>query len=113
MAAMSTNLTEFSDKENNRTYVITGHTVTMPRVIIQKRKVPSTSAAQGESKVDVVFGTKDAQNMPLASKVVFSASVRYPANSDPTDVSAALAVFRDLVNSDEFTLMVGSQVYLK
>lgn len=113
MAAMSTNLTEFSDKENNRTYVIAGHTVVSPRVVIQKRKVPATSTAQSESKVDVVFGTTDAADVPLASKIVFGASVRYPANCDPTDVTAALAVFRDLVNSDEFANMVSSQVYLK
>jgi hypothetical protein len=61
----------------------------------------------------VVYGTTDAEGSPLQSKVAFSASVRYPVNGDSTDVTAALAVFRDLVASDEFTAMVNTQAYIK
>jgi hypothetical protein len=49
----------------------------------------------------------------LQSKVGFSASVRYPANGQSSDVTAALAVFRDLVASDEFAATVTSQGYLQ
>lgn len=112
MAAMSTVLTEFSDKENVRTYIFTGHTVQTPRLVIQKRKVPVNGGASAESSLNVVYGTHDANGMPLDSKVAFGASVRYPANGAAADVTAALSVFRDIVNSDQFTAMVTSQKYV-
>lgn len=113
MATMSTVLTEFSDRENVRTYIFTGHTVQTPRLVIQKRKIPINGSASAESTLSVVYGTKDASGLPLDSKVAFGANVRYPANGVAADVAAALAVFRDLVNSDEFASLVNSQKYLK
>lgn len=113
MAHFATTITEFSDKENNRTYMVAGHTVQAPRLVIQKRKVPATSTAVAESHLMVVYGTKDAEDNPLASKVAFDAGVRYPANGQASDVNAALAVFRDFVASDEFAAMVTSQAYVK
>lgn len=113
MAGFTTSISEFSDKENHRTYMVAGHTVQAPRLVIQKRKVPATAAASAESHLMVVFGTKDAEELPLASKIVFDAGVRYPADGAPGDVTAALAVYRDFVASDEFTAMVISQAYVK
>jgi hypothetical protein len=113
MAAFATTITEFSDKENNRTYMVSGHTVQEPRLLIQKRKVPTTSTGAAESHLMVVYGTTDAEGLPLASKVVFDAGVRYPANGQSDDVTAALAVFRDFVASDEFAAMVTSQAYVQ
>jgi hypothetical protein len=113
MAAFATSISEFSDKENHRTYMVSGHTVQAPRLVIQKRKVPTTSSGISESHLMVVYGTEDAEAMPLNSKVVFDAGVRYPANGQSDDITAALAVFRDLVASDEFTAMVTSQAYVQ
>jgi len=113
MASFATTITEFSDKENNRTYMVSGHTVQAPRLVIQKRKVPATASGVAESHLMVVYGTEDADGAPLASKVVFDASVRYPADGQSSDVTAALAVFRDFVASDEFTAMVNSQAYVQ
>ena len=113
MASFATTITEFSDKENNRTYMVSGHTVQAPKLVIQKRKVPSTSIGVSESRLMVVYGTEDAEANPLASKVVLEAGVRYPANGQTSDVTAALAVFRDFVASDEFTTLVNSQAYVQ
>jgi len=113
MAAIATTMTEFSDKENSRTYQVSGHTVQAPKLVIQKRKVPSTTTASSESTVMVVYGTEDADGNPIQSKVVFDVSVRYPANGQSADVAAAMAVFLDIVNSDEFAATVTSQGYLK
>lgn len=113
MAAFSTVISEFSDKENARTYIVAGHTVAAPRLVIQKRKVPTTAAANAETHLMVVYGTVDAESLPLAAKVVFDAGVRYPANGATADVMAGLAVFRDFVASDEFTALVTSQAYVK
>jgi hypothetical protein len=113
MASFATTITEFSDKENNRTYMVSGHTVQAPRLVIQKRKVPTSMSGSAESHLMVVYGTEDAEGNPLASKVVFDAGVRYPADGQSEDVTAALAVFRDFVASDEFTNLVTSQAYVK
>jgi len=113
MANFATDITVFSDKENNRTYMVSGHTVQAPRLVIQKRKVAPTSSGVAESHLMVVYGTTDADTSPLASKVVFDAGVRYPANGQSSDVAAALAVFRDFVASDEFTTLVNSQAYVQ
>jgi hypothetical protein len=113
MASFATVVSEFSDKENARTYAITGHTVAAPKLLIQKRKVPATASAVSESTLNVVYGTTDAEGNVLQSKVNIGASVRYPANGQSADVTAALAVFRDFVASDEFTAMVTSQGYVQ
>lgn len=113
MASFTTSITEFSDKENNRTYMVSGHTVQAPRLLIQKRRVPTTLKGVAETHLMVVYGTEDAEGNPLASKVVFDAGVRYPADGQSDDVTAALAVFRDFVASDEFTAMVTSQAYVQ
>lgn len=113
MASFATVISEFSDSENRRTYAVTGHTVQKPKLVVQKRSVPKTTTSVGESQLMVVYGTLDATGVPIASKVVFQASVRYPANGLSADISAALAVFRDLVASDEFTNLVNSQGYVK
>lgn len=113
MASFATVISEFSDKENARTYMVTGHTVQKPKLLIQKRRVPPTPQAASQSTLTVVYGTLDADGLPLASKVAFAADVRYPANGTAADVTAALAVFRDFVASDEFTSMVNSQAYVQ
>ena len=113
MASFLTTITEFSDKENNRTYMVSGHTVAKPKLVIQKRKVAATTTANSESRLMVVYGTEDSAAEPLSSKVVFDAGVRSPANGLAADVTAALAVFRDFVASDEFTAMVTSQAYVQ
>lgn len=113
MASFTLGMTEFSDENNRRTFMVTGHTVQKPKLVIQKRSVPKTPNSVGESQLMVVYGTDDASGAALASKVNFTASVRYPADGTAADVTAALAAFRDLVASDEFTSMVNTQAYMK
>lgn len=112
MAGMVTALVEFSDRENARTYTLATHTVQNPRVVVQKRSVAKTSEGVSESSILVSYGTVDSSGNPLASKVNMSAVIRYPVNGNAADVTAALAVFRDIVASDEFTSMVNSQNYV-
>lgn len=113
MSTITTALTQFSDGPNARTYSLPGHTVAAPKLAIQKRKVPASTSSVGSSNVQVVYGAFDAAGIPLASKVVFDANVRYPADARSTEITAALAIYRELVASDEFTAMVTGQVYLK
>lgn len=113
MASFTTTITEFSDKENARTYMVSGHTVQAPKWVIQKRVTPSTPEAVAKSQLIVAYGTEDADGNLLPSRVIFEASVRYPANGESADVTAALAIFRDFVASDEFTTLVNTQAYVQ
>lgn len=115
MAGMTTVLTEFSDKENVRTFTISGHSAVRPRLVIQKRSIPASAAGVAESVVQVLRGTVDSDGTPINSKVLFEAKVRYPANigSSETDIASALATFRDIVAGDEFASTVTTQGYLK
>lgn len=113
MAAMTTALTVFSDKENARTYFYTGHSVTKPKIVLQKRRVPSANQEIVEDVVTVLNGTADAAGTLLDSRVSFSVTVRRPKDGVAADVTSALATFRDIVAGDEFGLTVGDQRYLK
>lgn len=113
MAGMSTSLSVFSTSENARTYAAPGHTPSLPHLVTQKRRVPSGNQTVAEDTFTVIYGTSDAADNVLAQKVSFASVVRRPINGDAADVAAALAVFRDIVNSDEFSAMVGGQFNLK
>lgn len=111
MAVMTTALTEFRDLGDSRTYFYTGHTAAEPRLVIQRRKVAASATSVIEDTFQVVSSTEDAAGELLTSKVLFEAKVRRPANGITADVTAALAIFRDIVASDEFTATVNSQAW--
>lgn len=113
MAAMSTALTEFRDNGDSRTYFYTGHTAAEPRLVIQRRKVAAGSTSVIEDTFQVVSSTEDAAGELLSSKVTFEAKVRRPVNGIAADVTAALAIFRDIVASDEFTANVNTQAWFE
>lgn len=113
MAAMTTALTEFADNGNSRTYTYTGHSVSDPKLVLQKRRVPSGNQTVAEVEVSVLSGTEDAAGDQLSQRVMFSAKVRYPIAGIAADVTAALAIFRDVVAGDEFANSVTTQEWLK
>lgn len=112
MAAMTTALTEFADNGNSRTFTYTGHTAGEPRLVIQRRRVPTGSTSVLEDTISVISSTEDAAGDLLTSKVNFSATVRRPVNGIAADVTAALAIFRDVIAGDEFTNTVSTQEWL-
>lgn len=112
MAAMTTALTEFADNGNSRTYTYTGHTASEPRLVIQRRKVATGSTSVIEDTVSVISATEDAAGDLLSSKVLFEAKIRRPVDGIAADVTAALAIFRDVVAGDEFTNTVSTQEWL-
>lgn len=113
MPVMATTLTEYSDEANSRTYTATGHTVAKPKLVLQKRKIGAPGAASSVDTVQVVFGAADAAGAILPGRVAFEVTVRRPVEAASADVSAALAVFKDIVGSDEFTATVNTQNYIK
>lgn len=113
MAALAATLVEYSDESNSRTYTTTGHTVLKPKLVIQKRKVGAVGGGSSSDTISVVYGTEDSLGATLASRVVFELVVRRPVEGIAADQTAALALFRDVVQSDEFATTVTSQNYLK
>lgn len=112
MAAMTTALTEFSDSGNSRVYTYTGHTATEPRLVLQKRKIATSGTSVIEDTFTVVSSTEDAAGDLLASKITFEVKCRRPVNGIAGDVTAALAILRDVVAGDEYGNTVSTQQWL-
>lgn len=113
MVAMTATLTEFSINGNSRTYTTTGHSVEKPKLVLQKRRVPSGSQVVAEDVVTVLYGTEDADGTPLAQKISMEVKVRRPTKAIAADISAALVLFRDIVANDEFSNTIDTQEKLK
>lgn len=110
MSGMTTVLQEFSELGNSVTYIIpASHTAVKPRVVVQRRKVATGASEVAEDMLTVSYATDDADGNILPTKVAFGATVKRPINGDSADTSAALATFRDIVASDEFTALVNMQ----
>jgi len=112
MAAMTTVLTEFSNNGNSRTSTLSGHLATSPRLVIEKRRVPEGNQTIVEYSCKVVYATEDVDGAVLQNKISFEAICRYPVSGLSTDVDAALAIFADVVNGDEFANSVDTQEWL-
>jgi len=112
MAAMATVLTEFADNGNSRTYTQATHTALKPVLVLQKRKVPSGNEVVIEDTVTVLSATEDANGDVLPSRVTFTATIRRPKDGIAADVTAMLAVFRDVIAGDEFANTVNTQEWL-
>lgn len=113
MAAMTTVLTEFSTLGDSRTYTAPSHVVTKPVLVLQKRKVPVGNQVVAEDVITHLQGTVDSAGATLPQKVSFSCTVRRPVDGIAADVTAALALFREIIASDEFTAVVNTQNYVK
>lgn len=109
MAAMTTALTEFTTEGNSRSYTVAAHTALKPSLVLQRRKVASQPLQAAEDQLSVLVATVDADGNPITTRVMFTATVRRPLEAADADITAALATFRDLVASDEFSVMVSTQ----
>lgn len=113
MAGMSTALTHFATEGDSRTWTTSTHTVSKPRLVIQKRKVPVGNQVVAETTVSVIHATVDAASAILPQKVSFSVTFRQPITGAGADVTSALAIFRDIIAGDEFGTLVTTQNFLK
>lgn len=112
MAGMSTALTLFSEYGNSRTSTTAGHTSVKPKVVVEKRVVAEGKKKIAQSSVKVIHATTDAEGLILTEKVAFEAVVNTPVAGLAADVTAALAIFRDIVASDDFGTTVTTQNWL-
>lgn len=113
MANMTTVLTEFSDNGNSRTFAMPAHTVAEPRLVVQKRKPALTPTAMATDEVSVVYGVKDVDGAILLGKVAFLIQFRRPANAQAGDITSALVMLKEIVNSDNFADVIAAQRWLQ
>lgn len=113
MTALVTAVTEFSNTGNTRVYTLPSHSVTASKKLTQTRKVPVGNQTSIEDKLYVQYSTNDADGVEIPQKISFTVQVVRPIGHTAADVTSALAVFRDVVQSDEFTNVVNTQEYLK
>lgn len=112
MAAMSTVLTEFSNNGNSRTSTLAGHTAAMPKLLIEKRRVPDGNQNICEYSFKVVEATEDADGVVLANKVSIEVIYRGPKDGVAATVTAALAVVKDVTAGDEFAASLSTLNWL-
>lgn len=110
MAGMTTVLTEtFSPNGgNSRAYTQAGHTALSPELVLQRSKSANGPTGVIEDTISVLKATEDSDGVQLSSKVMFTATVRRPINGTAADVTAQLAVFRDIIAGDEFANVVNT-----
>lgn len=113
MAAMSTSVTGYGETANSRTYTYTGHTLSDPRMIIQKRKVATGFEGTYENSITVVTGVNDSTGAINSKRAGFEIRQYGPVDGLAADVTAALAIIRDIVASDEFTTVTTTQAWVK
>jgi hypothetical protein len=110
MAGMSTVLTLQARSGHSSTYTVPAvHTALKPKLVLQKRKVPSGNQSMMEDTITVLDSTVDSADVLLDSKIAVTVIVRRPKQGASADVTAALARFRDIVAGDEFGAVVTAQ----
>lgn len=112
MASMTTALVEMANNGNSRTFRTAEHTVAEPRLVLQKVKYAATVQSVAEDSIRVLFGTSDATGAPMSARNSIEVIVRRPVSGQSADMAGALALFREIISSDQFTNVVNSQDWL-
>lgn len=113
MANMTTTLQDFDVAPNSKTYRVSTHTAAKPRLVIQKRSFPAAASGVYRDTVQVVYGTVNADGLPLTNKIGFEVSVRRTGDAHADDLAAAKTMFREIVASDNFDVMIAGQAWLQ
>jgi hypothetical protein len=74
--------------------------------------VPAGNQEIVEDTITVLSSTEDSDGALLQQNVTFSVTVRRPKSGIAADVTAALAIIRDIVAGDEFANTVDTQEWL-
>jgi hypothetical protein len=112
MAAYTTVLKQFSDMGNVRKWSTPGHTIAAPRLLTQKRQEATSPTGVARNSLTFLGGATDANDTLLEARNVIDISVRGPVNGKADEMTALVAVMRDIINSDDFADMVASQAFL-
>jgi len=96
----------YGSQGDQTTFVMPGHTVGTPYLLIFDRKVPQSNGQGGTSnpsyRVRVIRGLKDAEDVPLETRAVVDINIRWPAKAVASDVVAMIAVAGEILSSVDF-----------
>lgn len=106
-------LIEYNDGNNVRTYSLSGHLPNKPRLVIQKRVVPSSLNGVDSMSIKTVYGTEDAEGLILLSKFTAETIIRLPRDGLAADQALLLAAHGDIVASAEYAASVASFNYIQ
>lgn len=91
----------FSDREDQTTFTLTGHTVKKPRLAIFDRKVPVVNG-NGTSvpwyRIRIIEGVEDADGNVIPTRITCDLTIRWPLEAAPADVIADIAKLASLVS---------------
>lgn len=113
MAAMTTVLGTFADNGNSRTLEHSSHKAAKPKLVIQKRRVPSGNPAVAEDTITVVYGTEDDTGKYLSQKIHMEFKVRRPLDGIMNDRVDARDLFREIIASDELNDVIEAQTFIQ
>lgn len=115
MAVMTTVLKRFTTVGTTKTSRHPSGSLQEPKLVIERVRVPEGNKTVGEYSASVLYAALDADGQVLPSKVAFTVTFRSPVNIGPTEtvVADALALFREIVASDNFATSVNSLDYLQ
>lgn len=112
MANMTTSLTQRSDAENQREWAAPTHTLASPFTIRQRRTVAKQVTQRATDSISVLRGGLDTSGLALQTPLTAMVTLTRQANMASTDSAAALALFREIIASDNFTALWNSQGYI-
>lgn len=113
MADMTTTLTEYAMSGDSKSFTVAGHTAQLPRLVIQKRRLPASPKGNAQMTTSFIRGAVGADSIPLAGKVAVDVISRFPLEmiNMSSEVDAVIALVRDYVASDDFVNGFKSQLF--
>lgn len=109
MAGMTTTLDVQSLNGMNVIYTAPTSTAARPHTVEQKRKLPQGQRTVNEAWLNVKRISEDPDGNALPTPVILGIYVRHDVNCLAADKTAVKTLFREIVASDEFDVLVDSQ----
>lgn len=111
MAVITTVLTEYSSGNDSVVYALPGHTVSKPKLVIQKRKPLTGNKVVAESHTTLMTAAVNAAGDVLPARLAIDTTCRLPAGTVEADVDALITLHREQVASDEFARFFKAQLW--
>lgn len=95
----------YSDSENQVTYILNGHTAEAPKLLIFDRKPSVYQNGQFSIptvRIRVLEGLVDSEDKPLATKITFDLTIRWPHGASTTTIGSRLADLSTVLGSVDF-----------
>lgn len=112
MAVQTTVLTVLRDIADTRTSTTAGHTIASPKLVMERRRIPTVNQSTFESGFSVVHAAADTDGASLPQSIVIDVKVKYHKDTNPALVAAAQAIAEDIIAGDEFDTAVATGSWL-